>query len=114
MQKSVGLLLLLVAGPLSAQCLEIVERNFEFEDGDVTPSVSWEVVVENHCAAPYTADMRLHFVNKEGETLQEFSALLTVPREGSTRAERSSVISKRYREVIERLEVELEGRKRPM
>lgn len=114
MSKTLGLILLLATGPLSAQCLEVVERHFEFDDDDVAPSIAWEVVVENRCADPYTADMRLHLVDGEGETLQEISELLTVPREGRATSERSSIISKRYRDEVEGLEVELEERKRPM
>ncbi len=115
MKAIMGFLVSIFAGSAAAEgCLRLVDSGFEAQADDISVSrVEWRAQLENRCDAPYDADLTIRFLDGDGESVYEVRDLVTVPIGGRAQAGNRIYMPQYYKELMVRLAIEVEERRRP-
>ncbi len=114
MSRFLLLILMFVALPVAAQCLQVNEQGMDpAAKKPGAAEIRWHAEIENRCEQSQDAILEVNFVDAEGERVYQVRDQDVIGRLATLRLEREIYVPAHYMESIKAIDIHLDERERP-
>ncbi|MCW8195317.1 hypothetical protein F6455_11015 [Proteobacteria bacterium 005FR1] len=108
-----ALALTLVTQLAGAQCIQVMERDFEVSTNEIGSAVvEWNAELENQCRKTLDADLKIHLLNKNEEPVYELLDKTTLGVAESQALKKEVYIPSRIVDEVDGFAIEIVERER--
>lgn len=113
-QLSVGALLLSAAFKLSAaECIQVQDQDFELSSNDIGSAVvQWKAALRNQCRSTLDADITVHLLDSQNESVYELLDKATLGVQESVEIEKEVYVPSRIVDEVEGFSIQIVERER--